>query len=118
MASLLPPMRPPDKFPKPFGKQGPEPPENAEQNPEGNESALEFGHPYYCDESGNREVNEHDPEGDLCEKLERLPPERNPRLRRREFPAPALRTDFGMPGIRMKTQTEFQVVGPPARTAE
>jgi hypothetical protein len=105
MPLLLPSVRPSDQFSKPFGKQAPQPPEQSDKNAENEKSGLELRHPYQCDESGKGQVNEEDAESDLCEKLQDLPPNRYPRLRRREFPAATLGTDIGAPWIRVQAGT-------------
>jgi hypothetical protein len=43
---LLSPVRPSDQFPKPFGKQAPEPPEQSDENAENKKDGLELRHPY------------------------------------------------------------------------
>ncbi len=45
-------------------------------------------------------------------------PQRNARLRRREFAGAALIADFGIARIRVPVLTEFEVVGPSAKVAK
>ena len=49
---------------------------------------------------------------------ERSEPERNARMRCREFAGAALVADFGIAGIRMPVRAELEIVGPPAEIAE
>jgi hypothetical protein len=77
MASLLSPMRPSNELAKPFRKQAPEPPQQADQNPEADERILKLRHLEERYEASEGEIDERDPEDDLREKLQDLPPEGN-----------------------------------------
>src|SRR5208337_1616454 len=65
MASLLTPERPSDQLPKPFRKQAPQPPQQADKNSKDNESVLELRRLYECHKAREGHVAENDSEGDL-----------------------------------------------------
>jgi len=70
MASLLSPKRPSDELLEPFRKQAPQPPQQADKNSEDKETVLELRSLQECRKPDKSQVDKHDSEDDLCEKLE------------------------------------------------
>lgn len=110
-----------DQLPKPIRKQAPQPPKNEKKNPKNHESALHLRPRKKFTKQGHknrkRDIDQEDAEEYPYQELQDSPPHGNPGLRRREFPAAALRADLGTARIHVASGAELRVITPATEIA-